>query len=236
VRRITQDNRGKHTAGIDGAKPLTPPQRWRLANTLHLAGPATALRRIWIPTRGSRTEKRPLGMPTQADRARQTGVRQALEPEWEAKLAPHTYGFRPGRSCHDAIGAIFTAIRFRPQYALTLASAKCFDRINHQALLAKVQAPPRIRRQLQAWLKAGILDDGPLSPTTAGTPQGGSCAPLLAVSALPGMDQAITRVSPHARVIAYAEDGVVLHEERQVLEHCQELLKTWLAEMGLGFV
>jgi RNA-directed DNA polymerase len=100
--------------------------------------------------------------------------------------------------------------------------------------LAKVQAPPRIRRQLKAWLKAGILEDGHLSSTTAGTPQGGSCSPLLALIALHGMEQAITRVYPHARVIAYADDGVVLHEERQVLEHCQELLKTWLAEMGLS--
>src|SRR5215468_9433558 len=234
VRRITQDNRGKHTAGIDGAKTLTPPQRWRLANTLHLDGTATSLRRIWIPKRGSTTDKRPLGIPTQADRARQTVVRQALEPEWEAKLSPHTYGFRPGRSCHDAIGAIFTAIRFRPQHALKLDIAKCFDRIDHQALLAKVQAPPRIRRQLKAWLKAGIFDEGHLSLTTAGTPQGGSVSPLLALIALHGMEEAITRVYPHARVIAYADDGVVLHEERQVLEQCQELLRRWLAEMGLS--
>src|SRR5262245_36501473 len=234
VRRITQDNRGKHTAGIDGAKTLTPPQRWRLANDLYLDGTATALRRIWIPKRGSTTKKRPLGIPTQADRARQTVVRQALEPEWEAKLSPHTYGFRPGRSCHDAIGALFTAIRFRPQHALKLDIAKCFDRIDHEALLAKAQAPPLIRRQLHAWLKAGILEDDHPSPTTAGTPQGGSCSPLLALIALQGMDEAITRVYPQARVIAYADDGVVLHEDRQVLEHCQELLRTRLAEMGLS--
>jgi RNA-directed DNA polymerase len=119
---------GKHTAGIDGAKSLTPPQRWRLANEMHLDGTATALRRIWIPKRGATAEKRPLGIPTQADRARQTLVRQALEPEWEAKLSPHTYGFRPGRSCHDAIGAIFTAIRYRPQHALKLDIAKCRSR------------------------------------------------------------------------------------------------------------
>jgi RNA-directed DNA polymerase len=132
------------------------------------------------------------------------------------------------------MGAIFTAIRFRPQYALKLDIAKCFDRIDHEALLAKVQAPPLIRRQLQAWLKAGTLEDDHLSRTTAGTPQGGSCSPLLALIALHGMDEAITRVYPQARVIAYADDGVVLHEDRQVLEHCQELLRTWLAEMGLS--
>jgi RNA-directed DNA polymerase len=111
VRRITQDNRGRHTAGIDGVKSLTPPHRGRLANELSLDGTAHALRRTWIPKRGSVTDKRPLGIPTQADRARQTLGRQVLEPAWEAKLSAHTYGFRPGRSCHDAIEALFTAMR-----------------------------------------------------------------------------------------------------------------------------
>jgi RNA-directed DNA polymerase len=234
VRRITQDNRGRHTAGIDGVKSLTPPQRWRLTNELGLDGKASALRRTWIPKRGSTTDKRPLGIPTQADRARQTLVRQALEPQWEAKLSAHAYGFRPGRSCHDAIGAIFTTIRYRPQYALKIDIAKCFDTIDHQALLAKVQTPPLIRRQLKAWLQAGILEDGHFFPTPAGTPQGGSCSPLLALIALHGMEEAITRLYPQARVITYADDGVVLHEDRQVLEHCPELLKTELAQMGLS--
>ncbi len=114
MRRVTRDNRGKQTAGIDGVKGLTPPQRGTLAQALRLDGHATPLRRTWIPQRGS-PDKRPLGIPTQADRARQTLVRQALEPAWEAKLAPHTYGFRPGRSCWDAMEAIVLRIRFRPQ-------------------------------------------------------------------------------------------------------------------------
>src|SRR5262245_28711122 len=108
------------------------------------------------------------------------------------------------------------------------------DRIDHQALLAKVPVPPRCRRPRKAWLQAGLLADGHLAPIPAGTPQGGSGAPLLALIALPGMDQAMTRASPHARVLAYAEDGVVLHEERQVRAHGQEWLKTWLAERGLS--
>lgn len=113
VRRVTQDNRGKHTAGSDGRKSLTPPQRWRLAKEMGLDGQATPLRRTWIPQRGS-TETRPRGMPTQQERARQTLVRQALEPAWEAKLAPHTDGVRPGRSCWAAIEAIFNQSKFRP--------------------------------------------------------------------------------------------------------------------------
>jgi RNA-directed DNA polymerase len=157
-------------------KSLTPAQRWRLAKAMRLDGRATPLRRTWIPKRGAADEKRPLGIPTQHERARQTVVRQVLEPEWEARLSAHTYGFRPGRSCWDAIEAIFKAIRLRPQYALKLDIAKCFDRIDHGALLAKTQASPVIRRQLKAWLKAGIWEDHQLFPTEAGTPQGGSSA------------------------------------------------------------
>jgi RNA-directed DNA polymerase len=86
VRRVTQDNRGKHTAGIDGVKALLPPQRWQLARELRLDGQATPLRRTWMPKRGS-PEKRPLGIPTQHERARQTLVRQAQHPKQEARLA-----------------------------------------------------------------------------------------------------------------------------------------------------
>jgi RNA-directed DNA polymerase len=232
VRRVTHDNRGKQTAGIDGVKALLPPQRWQLARELQLDGQATPLRRPWIPKRGS-PEKRPLGIPTRHGRARQTLVRQALEPEWEAKLAPHTDGFRPGRSCWDAIAAGFHRLKFRPQSTLKGDIAKCFDRIDHQAPLANLPAPPGIRRHVRAWLRSGIMEDDAFSPTTAGTPQGGSGSPLLALIAPHGVDTAITRVYPEARVSAYADDGVVLHEDRSVSEHCQHLFMTWLAAIGL---
>src|SRR2546421_2135702 len=116
-------DRGKHTAGIDRVKSLTPPQRLALAHTLRLNSKATPLRRTWIPKRGS-PEKRPLGIPTQHERARQTLVRQVLETEWGAKLSPHTYRVRPGRSCWDAIAAVFHRIKFPPQYLLKVDIAK----------------------------------------------------------------------------------------------------------------
>jgi RNA-directed DNA polymerase len=232
VRRVTQDNRGRHTAGIDGKKSLTPPQRWRLAQELRLDGKATPLRRLWIPKRGT-SDKRPLGMPTLHERARQTLVRQVLEPEWEAKLSAHFYGFRPGRSCWDAIGAVFNHIKFRPQHLLKVDISKCFDRIDHAALLAKLHAPSGIRRQIRAWLRSGIMEADTFSPTTAGTPQGGSISPLLALIALHGIEDAVLQVHPKARVIAYADDCLVLHPDRSVLEHCQHLLSEWLAGMGL---
>src|SRR5579883_522807 len=109
VRKVTQDNQGKKTAGVDGVKALTSAQRLRLAQTLRLTAKAHPTRRVWIPKPG-KTERRPLGIPTMADRAAQALAKLALEPEWEAKFEPNSYGFRPGRSTHDAIEAIWTAI------------------------------------------------------------------------------------------------------------------------------
>ena len=116
VRRVAQDNRGKRTAGVDGVKSFTPRRRLVLAKSLCLDETATPVRRVWIPQADSTTEHRPLGMPIMADRARQTLVKLALEPAWEARFTPNSYGFRPGRSCHDAITAIVTAIGHKAKY------------------------------------------------------------------------------------------------------------------------
>jgi RNA-directed DNA polymerase len=111
------------------------------------------------------------------DRALQTFVKLALEPEWEARFEPNSYGFRPGRSSHDAIEAIFTAISHKAKYVLDADISKCFDRINQEALVKKVNSSPTLRRQLKAWLKAGVFDDGQWFPTEKGTMQGGSITP-----------------------------------------------------------
>ena len=103
VRRVTQDNQGKRTAGIDGMKSLTQPERLALVDTLKIGSKAKPVRRVWIPKTSS-DELRPLGIPTMHDRALQALVKAALEPEWEARFEPNSYGFRPGRACHDAIG------------------------------------------------------------------------------------------------------------------------------------
>ena len=147
VRRVTQDNQGKKTAGVDGVKSLTPKQRLNLVGNLKLGTKVSPTRRVWIPKPGTE-EKRPLGIPTMKDRALQALVKLALEPEWEAKFEPNSYGFRPGRSCHDAIEAIFSSIRLKPKYVLDADIAKCFDRIDHEALLNKMNTFPTIRRQV----------------------------------------------------------------------------------------
>ena len=190
VRRVTQDNTGKRTAGVDGIKLLTPKQRIKLVSQLKPTGKSQPTRRVMIPKPGT-NESRSLGIPTMYDRALQAVVKAALEPEWEASFEPNSYGFRPGRSCHDAIGAIFNSIRYKAKYVLDADIAKCFDRINHKALLDKINTYPRLRKQIKSWLKSGVLDQGEIFPTIEGTPQGGVISPLLANIALHGMEERV---------------------------------------------
>ncbi|WP_276733795.1 group II intron reverse transcriptase/maturase [Bacillus sp. (in: firmicutes)] len=241
VRKVTQDNQGKKTAGIDGKKSLSPKQRLELASILKISSKAQPTRRVWIPKPGKK-EKRPLGIPTIYDRALQTLVKLALEPEWEANFEPNSYGFRPGRSCHDAIAAIFSAICKKPKYVLDTDIAKCFDRINHQALLDKINTYPTLRRQIKAWLKSGVIDNNLFVKTTEGTPQGGTISPLLANIALHGMEERIRVAIPQKsqpfrrkkpNLIRYADDLVILHAELEVIQKCQQVLREWLTDMGL---
>lgn len=243
IRRVTQDNQGKKTAGVDGIKSLTPPQRLALIGNLKLSQKAKPTRRVWIPKSGSE-EKRPLGIPTMTDRALQALVKQALEPEWEARFEPNSYGFRPGRSCHDAIEAIFTVIAQKAKYVLDADIAKCFDRINHKALLEKLNTFPTIRRQVRAWLKAGVMDGGKPFSTSEGTPQGGVISPLLANIALHGMENRIKQYAETLKgdkdknrkklsLIRYADDFVIIHEDITVVQRCQQIIAEWLKGMGL---
>lgn len=243
VRRVTQDNQGKKTAGVDGIKSLTPVQRLALVQKLKLTGKAMPTRRVWIDKPG-KEEKRPLGIPTMYDRALQAQVKLALEPEWEARFEPNSYGFRPGRSCHDAIQAIFLAIRQKTKYVLDADIAKCFDEINHVELLRKLNTFPTIRRQIRAWLKAGVMDKQELFPTSKGTPQGGVISPLLANIALHGMEKRIEQMAETLpgdkranrkalSLIRYADDFVIIHEDLTVVQRCQQITAEWLKDMGL---
>jgi len=175
VRRVTQDNRGRKTAGVDGKTALRPAERLHLVRTLRLGDKARPVRRGWVPQPG-KAEKRPLGIPTIRDRAAQALAKLALEPEWEARFEPNSYGFRPGRSVHDAVSAVAHAMA-KPKYVLDADIASCFDRIDHEALLAKINTAPRLRRVIQQWLTAGARDGQRFFPTDQGTPQGGVLTP-----------------------------------------------------------
>jgi RNA-directed DNA polymerase len=253
VRRVTQDNQGKKTPGIDGVAKLNTTERLRLAETLKLGEKCKPVRRVWIPKPG-KAEKRGLGIPTMATRAEQTLTKMALEPEWEAKFGPNSYGFRPGRSCHDAREAIFQALSKKTAFVLDADISGCFDNIDHAALLAKLNTTPSIRKAIKGWLKAGVMEGTIFQSTELGTPQGGAISPLLANIALHGLEydtkQALTkdlfqyRKKTYGRadnvsakssisIIVYADDFVVIHEDRNIVIKAKIFIEEWLRKIGL---
>jgi RNA-directed DNA polymerase len=253
VRRVTQDNKGKKTAGIDGVKSLSPTQRLKLANGLNLNEKSKPVRRIWIPKPG-KSEKRPLGIPTMADRAKQALVKLALEPEYEAKFAPNSYGFRPARSCQDAMQAIFNAICLKNAYVLDADIKGCFDNIDHTALLKKLNTFPKLCRIIKGWSKNGVMEGNIFHKTKAGTPQGGVISPLPANIALDGpeyetkkmlqddlLQYAKKKYSTVSRgvaqrsisIIVYADDFVVIHESEEIILKAKKFVEEWLKGIGL---
>lgn len=241
VRRVTQDNRGKKTAGVDGIKAVGALVRLLFVERLrHQASiRAQPVRRVLIPKPGKPAEVRPLGIPVLLDRAHQCLATLALEPQWESRFEANSYGFRPGRSCHDAIGAIYLSIKQKAKYVLDADIRSCFDDIDHHALLAKLDTCPTLRRAIKAWLKAGVLHDGVWSATASGVPQGGTISPLLCNVALHGMEQVAAASYPHGgtrpQLIRYADDLVVLHPDLAGVEAARTALEHWLGEIGLAF-
>ncbi|GAB3279711.1 group II intron reverse transcriptase/maturase [Actinocorallia lasiicapitis] len=252
VRRVTEVNAGRSTAGIDGRTAPLESQKADLAGWLQQrAVPWRPLpvKRVYIPKADGRT--RPLGIPVIADRCLQALTLAALEPEWEARFEPKSYGFRPGRGCHDAIEAIFNTVKgHNParRWILDADLKAAFDRIDHDHLLSQLGTFPA-RELIRQWLKAGVVDDGRLAPTEEGTPQGGVISPALLNVALHGLEHAAgARYHPDTGavnagwtvpgapvVIRYADDLVALCHSPEQAEQVKAALAVWLAPRGLAF-
>lgn len=250
VRRVTELNAGRATAGVDGKVVLLPQSKAELVDWMqHRASPwkARPVKRAYIPKAGGK--RRPLGIPVIADRCLQALTLNALEPEWEARFEPRSYGFRPGRGCHDAIVAIHNTASGKNAKRLWVLDADlkaAFDRIDHNHLLASVGTFPG-RGMIAAWLKAGVIEKGRFTPTVEGTPQGGVISPTLMNIALHGMEKAagvryhtlgndtaiVARDSPV--LVRYADDLLALCHTRAQAEQTKARLSAWLAPRGLAF-
>ena len=254
VRWVTKENQGR----VDGVKGISHEKKIELAYGLKLDGKASPIRRVYI-SKPEKKEYRPLGIPTIKDRAKQMLVKLALEPEWEAIFEPNSYGFRPGRSCHDAIAALFLSLRGKSRFVLDADIHHFFDEIDHEKLLKKLATFSQMENQIKTWLKADIMigflnRPDEVSKSIEGTPQGVVISPLLANIALHGLEEYIrnwyadiwypttgnnSSVGKRDRkrsigIYRYADDFVITAPKRSDIEEIKRQVAIWLEnEVGL---
>ena len=228
IRQVTQLNAGKRTSGVDGKSSLNFKERFELSETLRTNvnnWKHQGLREIPIPKKNGKF--RILKIPTIADRAWQCLAKYALEPAHEATFHARSYGFRIGRSAHDAQKILFLNLssnaKGRDKRVIELDIEKCFDRISHSAIMDRLIAPTNLKLGIFRCLKAGVNTEFP----EQGTPQGGVASPLLANVALNGIEE----LHPSVR---YADDMVFFLKPKDNADAILERINQFLANRGMN--
>lgn len=186
------------------------------------------VKRVEIPKPDGGVRK--LGIPTALDRFIQQAVLQVLQQRWDPTFSPHSYGFRPQRSAHQAVAAAQGYIAEGHRWVVDLDLEKFFDRVNHDLLMGRIAKrinDPRLMRLLRAILNAGVLEDGLVSPTDEGTPQGGPLSPLLSNIVLDDLDQELTRRG--LRFARYADDCNIYVSSRRAGERVMASVTRYLS-------
>jgi RNA-directed DNA polymerase len=192
-----------------------------------------AIRRVYIPKPGS-TEKRPLGIPTVRDRVVQTAIRQVIEPIFEREFAEHSYGFRPGRGCKDALRRVDELLRSGYGYIVDVDLKSYFDTIPHAKLLARVSeriADGRVLRLIESYLTQGVMEEMQTWTPTAGSPQGAVISPLLSNIYLNPLDHQMANSG--YEMVRYADDLVILCRTREEADAALQQVQAWTTEAGL---
>jgi RNA-directed DNA polymerase len=217
LRRV-EENQG--AAGVDGMRVAELrdylKQHWPKLREQLLSGsyqPA-AVRRVEIPKAGGGMRK--LGIPTVVDRFIQQAMLEVLQADWDASFSEHSYGFRPGCTAHQAIAKAQEYINAGYDTVVDIDLEKFFDRVNHDVLMSRVArrvADKRVLKLIRAYLNSGVLENGLVSPTDEGTPQGGPLSPLLSNLLLDEWDRELERRGH--RFVRYADDcNIYVHSER----------------------
>ncbi|ODA43019.1 group II intron reverse transcriptase/maturase [Desulfosporosinus sp. BG] len=250
IKRVTQTNKGKKTAGVDGETALSNKDRIKLFYDLskldiekHKPKPS---RRTYIKKKNGKL--RPLSIPTLRDRIYQNICKGALEPQWEARFEPISYGFRPKRGCHDAISRIFlSCCRGNKRWIFEGDFKGCFDNLNHDYIKEQIKEFP-YADLICKWLKAGYVDNGIFDETESGSGQGNIISPLLANIALMGMEDLLGikykpvksngRIASYANktkytLAFYADDFVIMCNTQKDAEDVYGLLEPYLDKRGL---
>ena len=212
LKRALRRVRGnKGSAGVDGMTveqlPAFLKEQWSAMREQLLRGAyqPQPVRRVEIPKPEGGSRK--LGIPTALDRFIQQAVLQVLQRDWDRTLSEHSYGFRPNRSAHQAVARAQEYLATGDRWVVDVELEKFFDRVNHDQLMghvAKRVADTRVRRLIRAFLNAGVMENGLVSPTDEGTPQGGPLSPLLSNVVLDDLDRELARRRHH--FVRYADD------------------------------
>lgn len=192
-----------------------------------------SIRRAWIPKPGSQ-EQRPLGIPTVRDRVAQTALRNVIEPIFERNFAEHSYGFRPGRSCREALRRVETLLKEGYTYVVDADLKSYFDTIPHEPLLNRVKekiSDGPVLELIEAYLNQGILEDLKEWTPEEGTPQGAVISPLLANIYLDPLDHLMAERG--IQMIRYADDFVLLCRTREEAQEALHAVERWTQEAGL---